>query len=686
MKRLLRGKICNDLVLSLMFLGGMLFWPSCEMFDGIIMDSENVGSAYYTFTGETIASFLRSNPDFSEFCQALDTTGVIDLLSTYGTYTCFTPNNDAMRAYYADSGATSMKTFLAANPSRFRILQEMCFYQLIETPNADTQKAYMTTDFPEGRIGDKNMMARYIEVSFATMLETGYIMVDNRARILLRDQELHNGVIHVIDQVLVPSNFLLPELISGDGRYKLFSKALYATGISDKLLLYKDDNYKQPKGFLGRDGKTTNATPDERLYGFTAFVEPDSIYLLNGVDTTLEALTAYAKSVYDPVYPQYAGITDITDPNNSLNRFVAYHLVEFAAARNELMYFNVHTEPADHTASWRDEPIELPVMEYYSTMAPYNMVEISRYAILNNETTFNVVLADDGKTPLRYISMLPGSTNCLNGYCHPIDGILVYDQDVVNTVLNKRLRIDAYSCCPEMMTKRLRPLERSSSMGDVEMYYPTGFLKNFIYNDDDTKMYNPKISNGSVQYQGGMFYVYGECDFTHNLPPIPAGTWEIRIGTKFRGYGIYQLYVDGLPVGIPLDLGWGKQAEYLESALGFVIDQHETYQGQEAWPELRRNGLPNDNDKDMRNRGWMKFPDAFTMVGSANSSREDRKSCRRILGRYYFNEGIQHTIRVKLVGENRNGEGVNNPGAYRYFGYDFLEFMPTSQLETENIY
>ena len=478
----------------------------------------------------------------------------------------------------------------------------------------------------------------------------------------------------------------LPELIKNNPDYSLFAKALFATGISDKLLLYKDDNYKQPKGFLGRDGKTTKATPDERLYGFTAFVEPDSIYLLNGVDTTLEALTAYAKSVYDPVYPQYAGITDITDPNNSLNRFVAYHLVDFAAARNELMYFNVHTEPADHTASWRDEPIELPVMEYYSTMAPYNMVEISRYAILNNETTFNVVLADDGKTPLRYISMLPGSTNCLNGYCHPIDGILVYDQDVVNTVLNKRLRIDAYSCCPEMMTKRLRPLERSSSMGDVEMYYPTGFLKNFIYNDDDTKMYNPKISNGSVQYQGGMFYVYGECDFTHNLPPIPAGTWEIRIGTKFRGYGIYQLYVDGLPVGIPLDLGWGKQADYLESALGFVIDQHETYQGQEAWPELRRNGLPNDNDKDMRNRGWMKYPDAFTMVGSANSSREDRKSCRRILGQYFFNEGIQHTIRVKLVGENRNGEGVNNPGAYRYFGYDFLEFMPTSQLETENIY
>jgi len=666
MKSFLRRKICNDLVLSLAVLGGMLFWPSCSMFDGIIMDNDNVGSAYYTFTGETIASFLQSNASFSEFSQALDTTGVLDLLSTYGTYTCFAPNNEAMRAYYADSGATSMKEFLAANSSRYKILREMCFYQLIDT------KIYTSNDFPEGRMGEKNMMARYIEISFADMLKTGYIMVNSDARILLRDQELHNGVIHVIDRVLVPSNFLLPECVGENPHMKLFTKALYATGVSDRLLYYKDESYKQPKGFLGADGKATTKTPDERLYGFTALVEPDSIYLKNGIDTTLEALTAYAKSIYDPIYPQYAGIDDPTDPNNSLNRFVAYHLLDCALARDEFVYDVSQQE--NH-----------PMVDYFTTMAPYNLLEVRRDPDQYSTPAFNTVPDADGN-PERYISMLPGSRECLNGFCHPIDGILVYDQDVIDKVLNTRLRIDAYSSCPEMMTKRYRARGRSKEMGDVEMYYPTGYFKNFSYNDDDTKFHNPAIANGSVQYQGGMFYVRGECDFTHYLPPVPTGNWEIRIGTKFRGHGIYQIYVDGMPVGIPLDLGWGKESQYLESAMGFVVDTKIIEDGQEVWPELRRNGLPNDNDKDMRNRGWMKLPDCFNQVGSTKSAREDQKGARRILGRYYFTEGIQHTIRVKLVGENRNGEGYGNTAMYRYFGYDFLEFMPTSQLESEDIY
>ena len=63
------------------------------------IDSDDVGDAYYTFVGETIADYLEKNPGiFSEFTEVLDSTGVFDLLSTYGTFTVFAPTNEAMKA------------------------------------------------------------------------------------------------------------------------------------------------------------------------------------------------------------------------------------------------------------------------------------------------------------------------------------------------------------------------------------------------------------------------------------------------------------------------------------------------------------------------------------------------------------------------------------------------------------
>ncbi|HPL06058.1 MAG TPA: fasciclin domain-containing protein, partial [Bacteroidales bacterium] len=60
--------------------------------------------AYYTFKGETVVSYLENDPNqFSEFSAVLKHTGLDALLATYGTFTCFIPTNDAMRAYYADS-------------------------------------------------------------------------------------------------------------------------------------------------------------------------------------------------------------------------------------------------------------------------------------------------------------------------------------------------------------------------------------------------------------------------------------------------------------------------------------------------------------------------------------------------------------------------------------------------------
>ena len=143
--------------------------------------------------------------------------------------------------------------------------------------------------------------------------------------------------------------------------------------------------------------------------------------------------------------------------------------------------------------------------------------------------------------------------------------------------------------------------------------------------------------------------------------------------------------MDGLPNGIPLDLT--KRAEHPD--IGAIMDY--TYadeygytgaNGDKAkmYREEILKGKPNENDKDLRNRGWMKAPDSFHSVGgdAGGTARDDIGSMRSILGRYDFGPGINHTLRIKSVGTMGTG---THP-----FVYDYLEFMPTSMLEGEDIY
>ena len=74
---------------------------------GVTGCSEDIDeSNRYTFTGETVVDYLENRSDiYSSFIYILDkaTVGkggnVRHLLSTYGTYTCFAPTNEAIERF-----------------------------------------------------------------------------------------------------------------------------------------------------------------------------------------------------------------------------------------------------------------------------------------------------------------------------------------------------------------------------------------------------------------------------------------------------------------------------------------------------------------------------------------------------------------------------------------------------------
>ena len=93
---------------------------------------------------------------------------------------------------------------------------------------------------------------------------------------------------------------------------------------------------------------------------------------------------------------------------------------------------------------------------------------------------------------------------------------------------------------------------------------PPGFLQNLrIYNGSSTLLlYLPGQSSGWSNYQGDEFLGEGNYDFAMRLPPVPDGTYELRMGYTAEGKrGMVQIYMGTSSelssmkaIDIPLDM------------------------------------------------------------------------------------------------------------------------------------
>jgi hypothetical protein len=149
----------------------------------------------------------------------------------------------------------------------------------------------------------------------------------------------------------------------------------------------------------------------------------------------------------------------------------------------------------------------------------------------------------------------------------------------------------------------------------------------------------------------------GKYDFTYRIPAVPPATYEIRFGyTATGGRGVAQLYFDGVPTGIPLDM----RIEADNPKVGWVADAN-----------TDDNGI--ENDKMMRNRGYMKGTSVSYVYNGSDIERREKSCLRMIIATITFDDYRPHTLRAKSVEERTDRE----------FQIDYLDFVPTSYLEKE---
>ncbi len=691
----------------------------------------------FTFKGQLIADFLLDDPDdrFSKFCYILEKAKIgrvnsgnmLLTLSTYGSYTCFAPTNEAIDSFLRTEYRLYQES-LAANSEDPKIpiyktgIKSPYLEELSDSMATEIAKNHLIEQRYElkeaeteegGKFPLNTMNARETRLKFEIDPVTNFNIpvLNEKVHITSSDNEVENGFIHVIDYVLSPSQLSASELVAEYSAFSLFSEALVATGFDKVLNTFDiDPGYKDYIAGLdvpqfGTQSESEVPCPEERKHKFTLFIETDELLAdptknhLGWSITTLDQLEEYAAEWYggkDLMGPEHR-----QNPENPLYKFVAYHILDRKLSYTTgFVMDNFTWDEYNFKSNFNLGNGGFDMYDYYETYLPATLMKITKpitnktkytnysgesvnmsiqkvinYS-QNNGTAYkseimrdyhnNIVIENPALTVKR-----PGlqefDPEPMNGSVYTIDKILIYnEQEMEDNILNERMRWDVMSFFPELTNNGIRWKQKE---GKTTMnYIPEGYSTRIRHRNADTHLYYLRPhrtgTGGYVNYMGDELLATGSYDFEYRIPFVPTGDYEIRFGFSISdARGVVQIYFNNDICGIPTDLR--RNNDNLEF-LGWVSDEDKSP------TEIE------ENDKAMRNRGFMKAPASCfveSTEGVAKSMRDSDLAYRKIVGTYHIinNPDYEYWMRFKEVSDPKDAD---NP--YLEFNQDYLEIVPVN--------
>ena len=624
------------------------------LFTACVDNDDDVPMTRYTSEKMTAAQFLSENEDrVGAFIGILQRTSYYAMLSTYGDFTVFAPNNEAVEKYLASSGYGTVDSIPQA------VCDTLACTHIINT------KAYFTTDISEGSLGT-NMAGTFITLSINSDAENNNAIVhyaNKVARMVEYDDSVTNGVVHIVNNIIPRTSDKLPDVIAADSTVTLFTQALFLTGLADSLMAYEDTDYpewgadkaSQDSAYswtLQVKCKAEGSDPcqwvQKRYFKFTAFIEPDSIYRVHGINN-IDELAAYAKQVYDAVFPGDAGKydSDFKNRKNPLNRFVSYHLLDRVMPYDEII---MRKDCLKHWDVDKCDP-----EEFYETMCPgtimrfcYPLEElyINRKGLKGNYEVKGVRVLKERESG-DALQQAP------NGMYHYLDDILTYNTEVRDVVLNCRIRFDSTVLSPDFYNSD-RPIYGENKLRGYRLDY----IKNWKVMGEKAVVALHGEGPWWQHYKSNGITVSGIFDMTIKLPPVPKGTYEIRTGyTANPERGVVQFYLNNVPCGIPADL----RIMGNDPSIGWVADvAGDTQEARNANKAI---------DKAMHNRGYMKGMDCYWQgAAKENALRNLVNNLRYVLATQYLDEGETYYLRARQV--------LKDPECY--WSFDYIELCPKS--------
>jgi hypothetical protein len=374
-----------------------------------------------------------------------------------------------------------------------------------------------------------------------------YIIVDDELPILASD----------VDQITYEQDsqfeaHLLPGLLAADPKTKLFSDALQLTGLDETLSNYIYADYQAPSRYYYYKAHIRNEVAiynAQRFKNFTMFVETDDALAAHGI-TTLDQLKAYAKQVYDEAFPEDASVTDPKDRRNSLNRFVSYHILPHGSTYWFLTFYD-----GKMTEKFVDTDMT-DINTWYATLMPHASLKCS-YPMGNERGIFlNRSGLKDGPDKygkqVRGAKVLPANTDpddpftqqAFNGYYYYIDDILTYDTSTQEQLGGELWRVDFKTLSPDIMNNAVELrgnylVDDGIGVADLSgkngrnYTYKWDCMENITGEDIRVQLVARRAHAEFWCWQGDEVDLFGNGGSVNiKLPPLPAGEWEIRMGTN----------------------------------------------------------------------------------------------------------------------------------------------------------
>ena len=651
-------------------------------------DEQHPGT-YYTFTGQTIGSDLASKPEYSDFVRILERAGMWTNLITYGHTTCFAPDNDAIALFLKEREAMAR-----------RLGKDVTYNTVDDLPKEDCDTLAWTHlvdvtcylgDLIPGLLPKVNLNDRFL---ILTLDSTKEIMLGdsavylqrriNNAIVEVKDDSCENGVVHFIDRCIDFGGDYVYDLVDNDPKTHLFSIALKECGYHDILSEWYDKDYKIGDDSVSKGVDLKSAGNDYKVFywdkrktNFTLLVPTDSIFNLNGV-FDLDDMFEMANEIYNPKNELSQEIlSDYKNPQNPLFKFMAYHILPFLT---DLSRINGREDIVETYNAGLLDP-----EDYFQPYLPKSIMRISsrlksgkpdmNNIYINSRGTEGNGTQNFGGPKVRGIRILTAEEmkvakySALNGVYHYIDGILKYDEDTRENILDRRMRIDCTTLSPDFITSGARQFDASNTGVSK---YGSGFKdpKNFTsYNSEYTLSVRAPNTSSSYAYEGDGIDIEGQFDMYVKLPPVPHnGTWQLRLSYRSNSLcGIIQTYFAALPVGQEVDrTDW--------SPLGLPIDLRVNLENPSVgWindDDLESASDIEALDKSMKNRGWMKGSDA-QRTATDILHRKVNTMGRLIVATEYMTSNTDYYIRFKQLLDNNKAE----------FLFDYIELVPKSVFD-----
>ncbi len=177
---------------------------------------------------QSIVDIASSDEQFSTLVAAVQAAGLVDTLKGDGPFTVFAPTNDA----FAALPAGTLDSLLL--PENKQQLTDILLYHVVPGKVMASDVAALN-----GKMADTALEGKQIAIK----TDMGNVYLNENVKVVTTDIEAANGVIHVIDAVLLPpteeaASMETKDIVDtavADGRFNTLVAAVQAAGLVETL-------------------------------------------------------------------------------------------------------------------------------------------------------------------------------------------------------------------------------------------------------------------------------------------------------------------------------------------------------------------------------------------------------------------------------------------------------------------